>query len=72
MRCEGVPTDFAEALKWYKESAEQGYPSAQYALGCIYSNGDYVPQNLSESAKWLRKAAAQGNEDAQNMLKQLQ
>jgi uncharacterized protein len=30
---EGVPKDYAEALKWYRLSADQGYPNAQANLG---------------------------------------
>ena len=30
---EGVPQDDAEAVRWYRLAAEQGYASAQYNLG---------------------------------------
>jgi TPR repeat protein len=49
--------DSAEALKWFRKSADQGYASAQYALGCIYANGDGVTIDPVEAAKWFRKAA---------------
>ena len=26
----GVRQDYAEAVKWYRQAAEQGYPQAQY------------------------------------------
>jgi TPR repeat protein len=29
----GVPRDYGEAVRWYRKSAEQGYPQAQYDLG---------------------------------------
>jgi len=30
---EGVPQDYAEAVKWYRLAAEQGYAAAQFNLG---------------------------------------
>ena len=35
----GVPQDYAEAVKWYRLAAEQGYARAQYNLGLMYDNG---------------------------------
>jgi len=64
----GVPQDDAEALKWYRKAAEQGYTLAQFCLGLMYRNGNGVPQNDAEAVKWFRKAAEQGNVDAQNWL----
>jgi TPR repeat protein len=36
---EGVVQDHAEAVKWYRKAAEQGYPAAQNDLGWMYQNG---------------------------------
>ena len=36
---EGVPQDYAEAVRWYRLAADQGYASAQYNLGVMYNNG---------------------------------
>ncbi len=33
---QGVPQDYAEAVKWYRLAAEQGYAYAQYNLGVMY------------------------------------
>lgn len=55
----------AEAVKWYRKAAEQGYVNAQYNLGICYANGEGVPQDYVEAAKWYRKAANQGNAMAQ-------
>jgi len=41
----GVPQDNQEAAKWYRLSAEQGIPEAQYNLGVIYGLGQEVPQD---------------------------
>jgi hypothetical protein len=50
-------TNFPEALKWYRTSAEQGNPDAQNELGRMYEDGEGVIQNYSLAAKWYRKAA---------------
>jgi TPR repeat protein len=49
-------------IEWFKESAEQGYDYAQYALGGIYFYGRGVPEDEKEGMKWLEKAVEQGNE----------
>jgi TPR repeat protein len=50
-------TNFPEALKWFRKSAEQGDPDAQNELGQMYEDGEGVIQNYSLAAKWYRKAA---------------
>jgi TPR repeat protein len=50
-------TNFPEALKWFRRSAEQGNPDAQNSLGQMYEAGEGVIQNYSLAAKWYRKAA---------------
>ena len=62
---EGVPQDDAEAVKWYRLAAEQGYAAAQSTLGFMYAEGRGVPQDYAEAVKWYRLAAEQGDADAQ-------
>jgi uncharacterized protein len=64
----GIPQDYAEAAKWYRKAAEQGYADAQYFLGHMYYEGEGVPQDYTEAAKWYGKAADQGNAYAQIFL----
>ena len=54
-----------EAVKWYRNAAEQGHADAQYKLGVCYNTGDGIAQNKTEAVKWYRKAAEQGHADAQ-------
>ena len=61
----GVSKDFEEAVKWYREAAEQGDAAAQCNLGHIYIRGENVEQDFKEALKWYRKAAEQGDEQAQ-------
>ena len=49
---EGVPQDYAEAVKWYRKAVEQGYAVAQYNLGFAYFKGQGVPQDKYEAVKW--------------------
>ena len=62
---EGVITDKAEAVKWYRKAAEQGLAAAQFGLGLCYYNGEGVVQDKAEAAKLLHKAAEQGHAKAQ-------
>ena len=62
---EGVPQNFAEAMKWVRKSAEQGNAKAQSKLGWGYYSGEGVPKNEAEAVKWFRKAAEQGDAKAQ-------
>jgi TPR repeat protein len=50
-------TNYPEALKWFRRSAEQGDPDAQNSLGQMYEDGEGVSQNYASAAKWYRKAA---------------
>ena len=57
--------NYAEAVKWFRKSAEQGDAGAQSKLGACYYSGQGVPQDYTEAVKWFRKAAEQGDADAQ-------
>lgn len=57
--------DVPRAIRWYRQSADAGYASAQYNLGCIYAQGVGVPRDWSAAAAWFAKAAAQGHTKAQ-------
>jgi len=59
--------NLAEAAKWFRKAAEQGYESAQFNLGLMYSQGRGVTKDQVEAVKWLRKAAPR-NYEAQRVL----
>ena len=61
----GIEKNAAEALRWFRQSAEKGYAKAQYNLGVMYYVGQGVPQNHAEALNWFSKAARQGLADAQ-------
>jgi TPR repeat protein len=61
--------DVAEAVKWYRKSAEQDFAEADLQLGQLYYSGDVgIDKNYPEAAKWLTKAAEHGKLWAQNTL----
>ena len=64
--------NYAEAVKWYRKSAEQGYVAAQFNLGWCYENGLGVEKNSTEAWRWYQYAAEQGDSKAQAALKRLQ
>ena len=68
----GVRQDYAEAMKWYRKSAEQGNVAGQNNIGWMFQNGYGVRQDYAEAMKWYRKSAEQGNESAKANLESLQ
>jgi hypothetical protein len=65
---EGVPKDYTQALKWYRQAADQGHVVAQHSLGTMYALGQGVPQDFTQAVYWYRKAADQGDAGAQAIL----
>ena len=62
---DGVAGDKAEAVKWFRKAADQGYAKAQFALGACYSYGIGIEEDKIEGIKLYRKAAEQGYDKAQ-------
>ena len=58
----GVPQNYALAVKWYAKSAKQNNSMAQKNLGVCYFNGQGVPQDFVEAYKWYAVAAANGED----------
>ena len=56
----GVTIDYAEAVKWYRLSAKQGFIVAQYSLGGMYAKGQGVLQDLVMAYVWYNVSAANG------------
>ena len=67
-----MSVDASEAVKWYRQAADQGDVLAQFNLGVFYETGKGVPVDQEHAAKWYRKAAEQGHTDAQEALKRLE
>src|SRR5437867_1804409 len=65
---EGVPKDEAEAAKWYRRAAEQGFAAAQYELGACFANGLGVIRDHVAAYELMNLASAQGHELAKQYL----
>ena len=65
----GSPSEIAEAcieaVKWYRQAADQGHTKAQRRLGFCYYGAYGVPRDMDESLRWYLKAANQGESGAQ-------
>jgi putative methionine-R-sulfoxide reductase with GAF domain len=55
-------------LESLRRLAEQGDPTAQFAMGTRYATGQEVPQDYNEAMHWFTEAAGQGNVLAQSAL----
>ena len=60
----GVKQDYFEAVKWYRQAAEQGYVKAQFILGGLYLLGKGVQVNKSLAKEWFGKACDNGYQDS--------
>lgn len=58
-------------VNWWRAAADDGYASAQLALGEMFAIGRGVAQSYEEAARWFKKAADQGHVQAQNNLGRL-
>jgi TPR repeat protein len=59
-----LPQDPAEAVKWHRRAAEQGFDPAQYAIAFRYISGRSVPQDYAVAYMWFDLAAERGNQHA--------
>jgi len=59
---------YAEATKWWRLSATQGWAPAQYALAESFMRGMGVPQDDAAAVAWYRRSADQGMPSAQYKL----
>ena len=44
---QGTPQDYAEAVKWFRRAAEQGFPNSQYNLGIALSVRGRRPEAIA-------------------------
>ena len=60
----GVEQDYAQAMEWFEESADLGYPTAMNTIGYMYDCGEGVEQDYTKAMEWYIKAADLGNSNA--------
>lgn len=64
---EGVPKDYARAVKLYCDGARLGDAEAQFSLGWMYANGRGVERDDGRAAYFFDLAAKQGHVQAERM-----
>ena len=64
---EGVLKDDKEALKWFREAAEQGHAAGQGSLGYMYYEGNGVPKDWISAYAWFNLSAINGDEQARRI-----
>jgi TPR repeat protein len=60
-----VTQDVAQARRWFRLAADQGFAIAQYNLGVMCMNGQGAPVDYAEALRWFLAAAEQQNASAQ-------
>jgi uncharacterized protein len=66
-----VRQNYPEAARWYRLSAMQAFPDAQYKLCELSEQGRGLPQDYQEALRWCGLAADQGHGPAMFMLGRL-
>jgi TPR repeat protein len=64
----GVEKNYAEAIRWFKKSAENGNVVAMENIGYMYEIGNGVQQDYEEARNWYQKALDAGSENAAEYL----
>ena len=64
----GVPRNYEEAAKWFRQSAAQGFADAEFSLGYLYEHGDGVRRDYRQAVSYYSIAASQGQATAENNL----
>ncbi len=61
----GVQQDYAKAMEYYLQAAEEGNADAQAQLGYMYQNALGVSADYAKAMEWNNRAAQQGNAQGQ-------
>lgn len=61
---DGIPLDYSEALKWYRQAAEQNHPAAFLWLGNMFVVGHGVEPDLKKALVLIEKAIELGHTPA--------
>ena len=62
-----VPQSDQDALGWYVEAANKGFPTAMFNVGEAIYEGRGTKSDAKEALKWLILAGSKGDSDAQTL-----
>lgn len=62
-----VPQSDQDALGWYIEAANKGFPTAMFNVGEAIYEGRGTKSNAKEALKWLIISGSKGDSEAQNL-----
>ncbi|WP_186157087.1 tetratricopeptide repeat protein [Burkholderia gladioli] len=65
LKGEGGPANQADGLHCLNQAADAGMTQAQYVLGTMYDDGQFVARDPAVAHGWFLKAAQQGHMEAQ-------
>lgn len=68
---QGVPQNYAVALRWLHLAAAQSEPKAQFKLGSMHANGQGVKRDKVRAAMWFILASNSGHLKAKNELNKI-
>ena len=74
MEGKGVKQDVAEAFKWCKRAADNGYGAAMFMTGALYMGGKGVARDFAQAVQYFQRGAEQtptGSELNTKVMKQL-
>ena len=60
----GVPVNYAEAIKWYRQASDNGRVDATYKLGLCYEEGRGVEKDIEEAVRLYTIAAEKNLKEA--------
>jgi uncharacterized protein len=67
----GTNKNYKLAKEWFEKAAIQGFADAQYNLGVMYENGEFVKVDYIVAATWFYLALESGNDHAKRRMQGL-
>ena len=67
-----LPSQHAEALRWFQLAATQGYPPALFSVGLMHELGHGMLADNAAAIHWYSRAAAAGHLRAVHCVQKLQ
>jgi TPR repeat protein len=64
----GVPKNYVEAAKYYRQAAAQASPDAEFSLGYLYEQGKSVLRDYQQAVVYYTAASRHGHLTAENNL----